>query len=288
MSTFLKNLVKENSKEIKKHIKDIVEDKLSNKETIDKIKQLANNFKNKFSNELSKNIKNLTKKVFVIDYLENNIIFAYPTDEVFSVDGYIIYNNQPVLTDVYEYENKKAIYSKNTGTFVFGGNKNFIVGFDNIINSPDIIKIISKYKLNDFFEPNSIIKAYDKVSRNTVISSLARIAGAKNTDDPISFFKQKGIVVSNRDKKSFVTLQETIYLVMKVYEIKTNTNLNSVVIKNYGLTKNIKNVKQNYKKALQVAFQIGIYSNQNINANDFISNQDFLQMLVNLTNKLGI
>ncbi len=75
---------------------------------------------------------------------------------------------------------------------------------------------------------------------------------------------------------------------MKVYEIRTNKKIDQVKIRNYSKTAGIKGISEKYKKAIQVAFELGIYNNENLNPNGTITVKEFLEMISNLSSKIGV
>ncbi len=139
---------------------------------------------------------------------------------------------------------------------------------------------------------NGNINLKANLTNHMAIGSLARIAGNTKTQDPINFFKTKGVIVSSRNFNNNISTQEVVYITMKVYEIRTkirtNKKIDTIKIRNYNKTAGIKGINEKYKKSIQVAFELGIYNNENMNPSGAMTVQEFLQMLANLSDKIGV
>ncbi len=279
---------KEFSEDVKSKIQELVKDKADNKIMVQEIAKLVDRFKLNFGDKLNKSLYNIEEKIYDLKYLTNDIIFAYPAQQGISINGYKKAENRWIGISAKDYLGKKAIYTRETGEYIFTGKKLVINGLSNLQNSNQITNIVIKYNLDDFLGKNGNINLKAPISKHSVIGSLSRVAGANNTQDPVEFFKTKDIIISTRNMDKNITPEEAVYLIMKVYEMKTKTKLETIKIKNYSLTKDIKNVNNNYKKPIQVAFQTGIYNNPNMNAKGTISVQEFLQSLANMSTMIGI
>ncbi|WP_250277802.1 fibronectin type III domain-containing protein [[Clostridium] colinum] len=290
MLNYIEELLKtkEFSKEVKDRISKLIKDKTDNKIMVQEIAKIVDSFKSKFGNELTKSLNNLSRKTEHIQYLAGDIIFACKVNTGISVSGYKKSQGNWISILARDYLGKKAIYVKETGEYIFAGKKLVINGVGNLPNGNKITEIVIKYGLDDYLGKNGNINLRAPITRRTTIGSLARVAGASKTQDPVEFFKTKNITLSNRNLDNNITSEEAVYLIMKVYEMKSGTKLETVKIRNYKLTQDIKNINTNYKKSIQVAFETGIYNNPNMNAKGTISVQEFLQSLVNMSTMLGI
>ncbi len=279
---------KEFSKDVKNKIKELIKNKTDNKIMVQEIGKMVDSFKSKFGDELGKDLNSLSRKTSHIQYLTGDIIFTYTLPTDISIAGYKKSQGNWISADVKNYLGKKAIYTKETGEYIFAGKKLVINGAGNLPNGNQITSIVVKYGLDDFLGKDGNINLRAPITRRATIGSLARIAGASKMQDPIEFFKTKNIVLSTRNMDNNITSEEAVYLIMKTYEMRSGTKLETVKIRNYNLTSDIKNINKNYKKPIQVAFETGIYNNANMNAKGTISVQEFLQSLVNMSTMLGI
>lgn len=290
MLNYIEELLKtkEFSKDVKNKIKNLIKNKTDNKIMVQEIGKIVDSFKSKFGDELGKDLNSLSRKTSHIQYLTGDIIFTYTLPTDISIAGYKKSQGNWISADIKDYLGKKAIYTKETGEYIFAGKKLVINGAGNLPNGNQITNIVVKYGLDDFLGKDGNINLRAPITRRATIGSLARIAGASKMQDPIEFFKTKNIVLSTRNMDNNITSEEAVYLIMKTYEMRSGTKLETVKIRNYNLTSDIKNINKNYKKPIQVAFETGIYNNPNMNAKGTISIQEFLQSLVNMSTMLGI
>lgn len=290
MLNYIEELLKtkEFSKDVKNKIKELIKNKTDNKIMVQEVGKMVDSFKSKFGDELGKDLNSLSRKTSHIQYLTGDIIFVYTLPVDISIAGYKKSQGNWISADVKEYLGKKAIYTKETGEYIFAGKKLVINGAGNLPNGNQITNIVVKYGLDDFLGKDGNINLRAPITRRATIGSLARIAGASKMQDPIEFFKTKNIVLSTRNMDNNITSEEAVYLIMKTYEMRSGIKLETVKVRNYNLTSDIKNINKNYKKPIQVAFETGIYNNANMNAKGTISVQEFLQSLVNMSTMLGI
>lgn len=290
MLNYIEELLKtkEFSKDVKNKIKNLIKNKTDNKIMVQEIGKIVDSFKSKFGDELGKDLNSLSRKTSHIQYLTGDIIFTYTLPTDISIAGYKKSQGNWISADIKDYLGKKAIYTKETGEYIFAGKKLVINGAGNLPNGNQITNIVVKYGLDDFLGKDGNINLRAPITRRATIGSLARIAGSSKMQDPIEFFKTKNIVLSTRNMDNNITSEEAVYLIMKTYEMRSGTKLETVKIRNYNLTSDIKNINKNYKKPIQVAFETGIYNNPNMNAKGTISIQEFLQSLVNMSTMLGI
>lgn len=279
---------KEFSTNVNEKIEQLIKNNTDNKTMVQEIAKLVASFKTKFGEGLSKDLSYITRKTTNIQYLSGNIIFAYTTSSGISVSGYKKAQSSWTSVSVKDYLGKKAMYIVETGEYIFTGKKLVINGVGNLPNGNQMTNIVIKYGLDDFLGKDGNIDLKSPITRYQTIGSLARLGGASKSQDPLEFFKTKNIVLSSRNMESNITSEEAIYITMKIYEMRSGTKIDTIKIKNYNLTKDIKNMNANYKKSIQVAFDTGIYNNQNMNAKGTITVQEFLQTLVNMSTMLGM
>lgn len=290
MYDYIDTLLKtaEFSTDVKKEIENLIKNKVENATMLQSMNKIVSNFKQKFGEEITRTLNNLNRKTESIQNFTGDILYVYQIPAGFSVSGYKKSGTGYITTDTRDYLGKKAIFTKQTGEYVFAGRKFAINGTCNLPNGDKINTIVLKYGLDDFLGKDGNINLNKAMTRREVIGSVARLAGATKTQDSIEYLKTKNIIVSNRNMDTNITAEEAVYLVMKVYELRSGTKIETIKIKNYNLTKDIKNINSKYKKSIQVAFDIGIYNNSNMIAKGTISTQEFLQTLVNMSTMVGI
>lgn len=269
-------------------ILELVKNSAQDTELLKAVKDKLNSLISSFGSKLYSQIEGITRRVYSAQSLNGNIIIAHLVSSQTSATGYVLENYIWKSVPTSTYGAKKAIYTTELGTYIFAGSTLVISGIGNIENGSLITQIIVKYSLEDYLGKDGTINLNSTLSRNSAIGIAARISGATVGQDAVTFFSNKGVTLSNRNLDSNITTQEAIFLLMKAYEYKTNTNIETVKITNYNLTSNITGLSNTYKKAVQVAFQTGIYTNQNMSANGSITVKEFLQSLANLIIKVGL
>lgn len=276
------------STDFKEYIKKLLKDKKDNLFIGQQVNKYVEDFKADFAKRIERELKANIKRTFTAGKLNGNIIIAYPFESNITAKGYKLVLGKWVSVSISDYSGKKAIFTNELGSYTFTGAKLIINGIGNLANGAIITQIIAKYGLDDYLGKSGNINLKANLTNHMAIGSLARIAGNSKTQDPIEFFKTKGLTVSSRNSNSNISSQEAVYIVMKVYEIRTNNKIDTIKIRNYNLTSGIKGINAKYKKAIQVAFELGIYNNENMNPSGAMTVQEFLEMLANLSNKIGI
>lgn len=275
------------SKDLRADIKQWIKDKKDSLFISQQINKYFEEFKKDFGSYVGKQLKATSKRTFTTTKLNGNIIITYPFEKTLVAKGYKLILGSWVNVSIIDYAGKKAISTNELGAYIFTASKLIINGVGNLPNGTVIMDIIIKYGLDDYLGKGNI-NLKGNLTRYMAIGSLARIAGNSRTKDPIEFFKTKGVIVNSRNETLPISNQEAIYLIMEVYEIRTNKKIETIKVRNYNKTANIKGINDKYKKAIQVAFELGIYNDENMNPNGNMSIEQFLNTLANLSSKIGI
>ncbi len=75
---------------------------------------------------------------------------------------------------------------------------------------------------------------------------------------------------------------------MMVYQVRKNVKIDTVQIRNFAATSNIKGIQPVFKKSVQSAFELGVYTNSGMNPNGIMTIKDYLQMLANISAKVNL
>lgn len=276
------------STDFKEYIRNLIKDKKDSLFIGKEINKYVEQFKTDFAKKIEAEVKTISRRTFTTSKLDGNVIIAYPFDSNITVKGYKLNLGKWTSVSISDYAGKKAIITNELGSYTFTGAKLIINGIGNLPNGTIITQIIAKYGLDDYLGKNGNINLKANLTNHMAIGTLARIAGNTKTQDPIAFFKTKGVIISSRNSNSNISSQEAVYTMMKVYEIRTNKKIDAIRITNYNRTAGIKGINEKYKKAIQVAFELGIYNNENMNPSGAMTVQEFLEMIANLSNKIGI
>ncbi len=271
--------------EYKDKIENFVKGDALNEELSKYIMNILNIAEVDIINTVSSHMSNFVKTNLPIITFDKPVILAVTgLDGTASVSAYQLINGQWMVKEVTPFGESQAIYTNEPGKFVFVGRIINIPGIDGVDKGGTIVAIVAKYGLDDFLGKGSI-DMDSPATRNMVIGSIARMAGAPKGADSVAWLKEnKNIVVSSRNMASEISTQESIYLVMCLYEVKTSTKVSTVNIRNISATSNLK-LDDKYKQSVRAALELEIYKSQIANANDSITIRQLLEMLGSLDDK---
>jgi len=150
------------------------------------------------------------------------------------------------------YGNLSTMYVDTIGEFVFAGKKSETNPIDSIGNGYQITKIFEKYRLGDFYSSLELQNLNKDTSKNDLIAASARIIGAPKGIDSIRFLISNGIEVNANNIYGEIRKDEATYILVKVYAIKQDIDLESVLISNYNEIKDMDSVSGKYKEEVLV------------------------------------
>ncbi len=179
----------------------------------------------------------------------------------------------------------KAIYTKNFGAYVFTGRLINIPGIENVQKGQTAIAIVSKYGLDDFLGKDKIILEAN-ATKQMVAGSVARMMGAPKGSDIFDWLKSnKKINVSSRGQNSNATLQESLYLMMALFEAKTGTSIANLKIRDNTALSGVTGLEEKYAKSVRAAYELDIYRNKNMVSNGPLTIEEMLNLLTKIDNK---
>lgn len=150
--------------------------------------------------------------------------------------------------DTQMYGNLSTMYVDTTGEFVFAGKKLETNPLESIGNGYHITGIFEKYRLLDFYSTTELKYLKQDTSKSDLIASSARIIGAPKGSDSVNFLVNNGIEVNRNNIYDSIKKDEAIYILVKVYGIKQDIDLDSIMISNYNEIKDMNSVNGKYKK----------------------------------------
>lgn len=227
-----------------------------------------------------------TRSEHSIDSLGENMLITATVNSQSTVAAYRKNNTTWETITTRDYGGKKGFETKLIGIFVFAGKILNIPDISGVTNSNDVKELIAKYGLDDYFGKD-IIDTNKIVTKYMVAGSIARMAGASQGQNELEFLKSKGINITSGKLYNPIANQEALYLLMSLYEIKTGTKISTVRITNYNIIPDISNADESYKKSLQVAAQLGIWTDASIGVKDTITVKNLLEYLGNLSKKIN-
>ncbi len=260
------DIIKDLKSEIKSYTKDTMEevDKLFDKNTS----------ANKYNREIA--------------LFDEPILISNPKkDTKNKSEGYKQVGNTWVKERLSTFGTDDMIVTYTGGTYVFTSTSIIINDIGNIQEATKAHEVLVKYDLYDILKDNNGINANKVITRNEAYQSIAKILGNKGTDS-ISYLKSLGIDVTTRNTSSPITEEELVYLLMNIYEYKSNTKTNNYQIRNYNKVANINNVNSRYLKAIQVAVDLDIVDVASFNSKEQVTMEKFLNTILNIGSKVGI
>lgn len=267
---------------------DEVQDDTSSEDMIGILKDYIDEFKEDFMDYVDDELDDILNKKYTSRKLNGNMVISYAIDQNASAIGYMQNNSIWNEIELNEYNSKKAIYTTVPGVYVIAGKTVNIPGISGVDNGTPITRIVVKYGLDDYLGKDEAFNLNAKITKGMAVGVAARIAGAPKSSDPMQYLSSKGINISSRGSQNAIESQEAVYLVMMVYQTRTGKNIDTIKIRNYTLTQNIKGVNSNYLKAIQAAFEVGIYTNKNMIPKEGMTVNEYLQMIVKLSEKVGL
>jgi hypothetical protein len=205
-----------------------------------------------------------------------------------SVNGYQLQNSSWMPRAVSDYYNGKGMTSTVPGTFVFTGHTINIPGIDTTLDGGYIGSLVAKYALDDYLGRGGV-DMKQTATRLMVAGCIARMAGAPKTADPISWIPSNlNMTLSSRSANGAVQVQETLAMVMALYEKKTNTPVSSITIRNYTTTAGMTGLDARYAQAVRASFEIELVNDTSIRPAASVTIGQLLEILAALDKKVKL
>ncbi len=289
--TDILNKIEEQLKDkgILEDIADEVKDGTTDEEMVRFILDLVGDIREEFLDIAADKIDEVLDNSYEILNLKNPLLITLKNiaAEV-SAKGYQFKAGNWAAKELLNIGSGKGFYSLEPGIFIFAGSQLIVPGLNNVPNAGALTTIITKYNLDDFFGKGPAFNLDAQTGRYAAVASIARMMGAPKGSDPFAWLQTKGINLSSRNQSEPISTEEAVYMVMLLYENKTNTKLSTVQIRDFTITNNMVGLDDRYKQAVRVAVQSGIYSNRNMQPKFKITVRDFLQMLAALDSKVKL
>ncbi len=269
-------------------IKSEMGDNVTNAEMVVYIKDLVDDFKSDFADDVSSEFDDILDTHKSMDVVDGTIYYAYPVDSTTVAAGYDKSTGYYVRKDVIDYNGKKAISGNALTTYVIAGRTLNLPGLTSIPNATVITALFAKYGLDAYFGSGFTFKLDAPVTKKMAAGVACKLMGATGNFDIGAFLAAKGITIGGRGLDEAMGGQEALYYTMLVYEARTNTKIETMTVRNFGLTANMKGLTPKYKKSVQIAMETGIYTNPIFDPTAPMALKDYLQVLVNLATKTNL
>ncbi len=200
-------------------------------------------------------------------------------DATTNASGYYRSSNNWLLKDTLNYGSMRVISSYDTGVFVFTGKTLYLPGIEGLPYADTVKDLFIRYGLDKYLGTGSTFNINNKLTGNMVMGSVARVMGMDALSDPVVFLKDKNISASERVSRSNVKAGDMVYYLMKAYEFKTGTSIDTLNVTNYAATAKMTGLTSQNKKSIQIATQLGLIADPNFNASYEVTVKDFLYYL---------
>ena len=181
----------------------------------------------------------------------------------------------------------KTISTTALGAYAFTKVSVSLPGIYDLPGGADLQQLILQYGLEDYLGKGANFNMAAKLSTYDVAGVMARLAGAPRTADPVAWLRTRGYTAFNTRAGAMATNQESIYLLMAMYEIRTGTKADTIKIRNYSLTANIR-LDARFMKSVQAAYELGLCTNRNMQPTAAPTVKELLEMLSALQGKIKL
>lgn len=154
------------------------------------------------------------------------------------------------------YNQKYNIESKELGSFMsVTQTGSEILGE---IYTSEQLSLVNKYGLADIFTNYELKTPETIIYNNQMVRTLARLLGANDLEDNISYLKKKGVSVPYFKDYNQLNNENANYLYVQIYALKNQLNLKAVVIRDYNQIEDIRLIDEDYRETLLKGVSLGI------------------------------
>jgi len=180
-----------------------------------------------------------------------------------------------------------TISAMTTGSYIFTRALVSLPGLSSLPSGGALLDLIMKYGLDDYLGKGSAFNLNAPVSTYMVSGVAARLAGAARTADPVSWLRGRGYTAISARSGAVSTNQETVYILMALYEIRTGAKISTMQIRNYSLTAGMQ-LDNRFLKSVQAAYELGVCTNKNMQPTATPTVRELLNMLSGLQQKIKL
>ena len=207
-------------------------------------------------------------------------VVAKSVDKAHSVAAYQFVNGTWawINHNVVPYGQFYAVFVRAPGIYIFAGRRIEIPGLEDYQGSSDIMALVVKYRLDDYLGKD-VINIYGSATRHMVAGSVARLSGSAVGADPFRYLQ-----ISSRNRDLAMEMQETVFLIMRLYETKTNVKIETIRIRNYNAMNNVIGLDDKYKASVRAAIEVSLIDSKDFNARALVTVRELLQFLLKIEN----
>ncbi|MDR1704545.1 MAG: hypothetical protein LBS19_07655 [Clostridiales bacterium] len=191
--------------------------------------------------------------------------------------------------DTVNYKGGQAVRVFNQGQVLFTihGAMSGVPGLAEGVEYPGgMAEVITKYGLSDILDGGASLNV--TAGLGSAMGIIARVAGAAGGEDGVGWMRENGYSIAGKTAASYLTYQESAYLLMGLYEIQTGTGANAVRIRDYTVTAAIPGIDDKYLQSVRAAFELGVFTDPGLKPKDNVSVMALLDMISRLNAKMGL
>ena len=246
-----------------------------------RVRQMADTIEHQMSMVVDYRLRNTLERIYEVRYVSQPVtirINNQPTAN--AVDGFQFAGGTWVRSDVQVQGNSRTMRTNVVGAFAFTANRIAMPGLTNMQGHETMTQIIVRHGLHDFLGSGDAFNLNANISLTALQGVAARLAGAPSAANPQNWLRNAGYFVPVRGATSNATTQEAIYMIMAVYELRSGNSAAAVRISNFNNGSTISGIDARYRTAVAAAFELGFFTNSNMNPNAPISVEEVLRMLL--------
>ncbi|MCL2840517.1 MAG: hypothetical protein FWE05_07050 [Defluviitaleaceae bacterium] len=277
---------------LRQNIRNLLNDGTSNEDMLDFVASVVTRADNQITQMVGNYMRvqsggiltNTEMRVQAFDAAVNMVVTNLEPNT--SVNAFRLQSGQWVPQPLVEFYNGQAAITHAPGTIAFTGSVVNIHGANAQPQGGAMTSIVARFSLESIFGQN--IDLQQNANRHMVVGSVARIAGAPHGADPMTWaVTNLNVDMSSRNADALISRQEAIAVVMALYERRTNTRVDTIMIRNFQNTAGM-TLDPRYAQAVRAAFEVGIITDNHFDPSGAITIGEFLDMLASLGNRVGL
>ncbi|MCL2854846.1 MAG: hypothetical protein FWE21_04425 [Defluviitaleaceae bacterium] len=182
----------------------------------------------------------------------------------------------------------RAIRTSVPGSFAFTRRLLAMPGLNTIQGHDRLTALIARHNLGEFFGAGDNFNINAPISLNAVQGTVARIGGAPSGANAQNWLRQQGYIVPVRGVASPVQVQEAVYMLMALYEMRTGTDVSALRITNFNALNGINGIDSRYRPYIHAAVQLNIFNAANMQPTANMTTAEFLRLLAVLDQRIGL
>jgi hypothetical protein len=279
------------NRSIHEHLRDLIRNNTPAEDIIKYIDTVVRDVRNSVSSDLNRRVINSRREPVSIQTLDRPFVLSVQRMAQ-GVAANAFYNEpsgggwRP--RDTMTIGSGRGIQSSATGLYGFAVREVTLPNAETLQNGGTATGIVAKYGLDVYLGQGSAFNLDENISKDKVVNSIAAVMGMPRGGSGYDFLRSRGYNISNRGGGSNITTQEAIHITMMLYEVKANVKVSAIQIRNQAATANIAGIDNAYRQSIRAAFELGIYTDRDMKANDPIKLRDFIQMLTNMDSRVRL